>query len=171
MSMEKQCRRKPDIEGIAVRLRNGEDWLIPVASIEPVFEKEDGQWMFKYLGVGEPYKKHFQKILDIKKDLADYATQKTDNESKEDVPDADSDVFTKWMDELTKETLEMTAMALDANYELTAQHLGVIIDPQDQVMLASVLAALRGIDLNADKDDDTAPEEEKKKQLNGSMSP
>ncbi len=169
MSLEQKCRRKPDIEGIAVRLRNGEDWLIPLATIEPVFEKEDGQWMFKYLGVGEPYKKHFKRILEIKNELGGDLLKPAPDKK----PDAETDpkglVFMDLLDELTKETLELTAMALDQNYDLTADQLGQVIDPQNQPMLGSVLSALRGIDLSATKgsDSDDMPENEKKKGPSG----
>ncbi len=167
MSLEQKCRRKPDIEGIAVRLRNGEDWLIPLATIEPVFEKEDGQWMFKYLGVGEPYKKHFKRILEIKNELGEDLLKPVPDEKK----DPDGLVFMEFLDELTKETLELTAMALDQNYDLTADQLGQVIDPQNQPMLGSVLSALRGIDLSAsnelESDSDDMSEDEKKKDPSG----
>ena len=164
MSLEQECRRKPDIEGIPVRLRNGEDWLIPLATVEPVFEKEDGQWMFRYLGVGEPYKKHFKRILEIKNKLGENLKKPIPEDKPDAKTDPDGLVFMEFLDELTKETLELTAMALDTNYDLTADQLGQVIDPQNQPMLGSVLSALRGIDLSAP--DDTS-EDEKKKDLSG----
>lgn len=169
MSLEQECRRKPDIEGIPVRLRNGEDWKIPMAEIEPVFEKVDGQWVYRYLGVGPPYKKHFERILELKNKMVDETKKKPEENGEDAAIAADDLVFTEFLDELTKETLELTAMALDKNYDLTADQLGQIIDPSNQPMLGSILSALKGIDLSADGDvgAEDMPEDEKKKESSG----
>ena len=152
MSLEEQCRRKPDIEGIPVRLRNGEDWLIPEGDIEPVFEKEDGQWMFKRLGVGAPFKSRFDRISELWERAAE----------KDSLP-------AEMVEELSKLSLELSAMALDQNYDLTAEQLGQLIDPTDQTMSVGMLSALRGIDLSTTPEEETEgpSEDEKKKKSSG----
>ncbi len=152
MSLEQECRRKPDIEGIPVRLRNGEDWLIPQATVAPVFEREDGQWMFKRLGMGEPFKSRFDRINELWRMAAE-------NNS---LPE-------EKLEELVCTGLEIAAMALDQNYELTAKQLGELIDPNDQKMSVAILYALRGIDKSNKSDEgESLTVDEKKKKLNGS---
>ncbi len=152
MSLEQECRRKPDIEGIPVRLRNGEDWLIPQGEVVPVFEKEDGQWMFKRLGVGGEFKSRFDRIHELWGKAAE----------KDSLP---ADAY----EELAVLGLELPAMALDQNYDLTADQLGHLIDPTDQKMLTNILSALRGVDLSKVKEDEEIEDlaDEKKKNENG----
>ncbi len=152
MSLEQQCRRKPDIEGIPVRLRNGEDWLIPKGEIVPIFEKEDGQWMLKRMGIGGPFKKRFNRIHELLEKAAE----------KDSLP---KDMF----EEMTTLGLEIPAMALDQNYDLTSDQIGDLIDPTDQKMLTNIMAALRGVDrsekdVGENQDDEQLSDDEKKKE-------
>lgn len=153
MSLEQQCRRKPDIEGIPVRLRNGEEWLIPQGEVVPVFEKEDGQWMFKRLGVGGKFKSRFDRIHKL-----------WEKASEKDSLPADL------AEELAVLGLELPAMALDQNYDLTADQLGHLIDPGDQKMLTGIMSALRGIDRSKREEDEEAEDlsgDEKKNSPSG----
>ena len=153
MSLEQQCRRKPDIEGIPVRLRNGEDWLIPRGEVVPVFEKHDGQWIFKRLGVGGRFKSRFNRIHDLWEKAGE-------NDS----------LPAEMHEELAVLGLELPAMALDQNYDLTADQLGDLIDPTDQKMLTGILAALRGVDRSKKEDaEGETLEEEKKNSQRGGM--
>lgn len=155
MSLEQECRRRPDIQGSPVKLRNGEDWLIEEAEDEPIFEKEDGQWMFKGLGVGEPFKGRFERIRELWTKAAE----------KDSLP-------RDLVEELTKLTMELAAMALDQNYDLTGEQLGKLIDPSDQGMCSAIVAAIRGMDLPGKEEDEeetesAETEDEKKNGENG----
>lgn len=151
MSLEQRCRRKPDIKGIPVKLRGGEVWLIPETTVVPVFEKEDGQWIFKRLGVAAPYKSRYDRITELWEKAGE----------KDSLP---PDLY----QELAKLGLELPAMALDQNYDLTADQLGMIIDPSDQKMLTGIMAALRGVDRSKEPEDtEEPPEDEKKKRQSG----
>lgn len=149
MSLEQKCRRKPDTEGIPVRLRNGEDWLIPQAEVEPVFEKIDEQWIFHRFGIGKPYKERFERIRELWEQAA-----------------KEKELATDIVAELKKNTMELAAMALDQNYDLTAEQLGNLIDPVDQIMTMAILGALRGAELGrnqeAEEDEEVSTEEKKK---------
>ncbi len=145
MSLEKQCRRKPDIEGMPVKLRGGEEWLIAKAELEPIFEREDGQWILKDLAIAEPYRDRFDRICQLWKEAAE-----------------EDSLPTELVAELQKATLELAAMALDQNYDLTPEQLGKLIDPLDQIMSMSILAALRQRKLGG-KGSDGEPEKDEKK--------
>ena len=153
MVSEKDCRRSPDIKGTPVKLKNGEEWLIQEAEMVPVFERENGQWMFRGFDVGGPYKSRFDRI----RELWEVAAQ---NDS---LP---RDLLT----ELTTLTMELSAMALDQNYDLTAEQLGELIDPVDQAMSMAILAAVRGMELPKKDEGEAAPaesEDEKKNAKSG----
>ncbi len=149
MSLEKQCRRSPDIEGIQVLLQGGEKWRIKPAPLSPVFEKTDGQWLFLRFDLHESFKAKFDRICSIWDQTAE------------------NDAFpsTEAVEELTKLSMELSAMGLDANYDLTPQQLGGLIDPLDQDMSMAMLKAVRGIDASDEIEDE--PEETEAEKKNG----
>lgn len=149
-SLEERARRKPDTEGTPVELRGGESFLIPAAELRPVFEKENGQWLFRRFTMGEPFGSPSEKIREIWESTSD---------------DGKLSLSLEEMGELQALTMELVAAALDANYDLTADQLAVLIDPTDQVMISRVMLALRGAGGRAEgkgESDEEEEEEEKK---------
>lgn len=147
MSLEETRRRRPDITGIPVTMRNGEDFLIPLADMKPVFEKKDGQFMFVDVEMAEPFRSHCEKFREVWGDAAEKGKLELDRVR---------------MEELQKLTMELCAAALNKNYELTVEELGDLIDPLDQKMMVGMLRAVRGEGDGRDEATEEKAEAEKK---------
>lgn len=143
MSLEQESRKNPTIDGIPVKLRDGGEFIISPPPIRPIFEEqEDGQWLFQRFEFVGRFHERFEKVHSVWNSAGQNGKIVLSSEQAL---------------ELQKNTLELVAMALKENYDLTPEQVGELVDPMDQEMIMSIMLAMRGqrfSDLEKDKKED-----------------
>lgn len=146
MQLENCSRRSEDIEGLPIKFKNGEEFLIPLAPVKPRFEKKDDAWRL----VGEEYAPPIASHLEF---FRDFWTDRDDNPAS--INDADG---RQWVEH----SGALQAEALSLNYDLSAEDLSELCDPTDTALTGQVMYAVRIGNLPDEIQDDPDGTEKKK---------